>query len=242
MGGGWPHPRTGHRAGVPWSGVSRQLEKSVTATYVGTNAYMAPERVLHEPYDARSDVWSLGVTMCELVCQCAGFDRVPWEPRVPMPLVLLRPTGDIRTRRWGRTRPWSCCRSGALPRILLLLLLLLLLSIGTYRRFVVTLAPRPQCIVSGPPPQLEPGVFSEELCHLVQRCGSGMTRPSGRLASLALDLLGGVGCSCLVLRPQFRPTTAELQAHPFVQRYEGRRDIVLAWINHLHQQTEASGQ
>eukprot|EP00730_Choanoeca_flexa_P002922 TRINITY_DN1122_c0_g1_i1.p1 TRINITY_DN1122_c0_g1~~TRINITY_DN1122_c0_g1_i1.p1 ORF type:complete len:415 (+),score=90.63 TRINITY_DN1122_c0_g1_i1:133-1377(+) len=47
-------------------GVSRQLEKSVTATYVGTNAYMAPERVLHRPYDARSDVWSLGITAYEL--------------------------------------------------------------------------------------------------------------------------------------------------------------------------------
>eukprot|EP00045_Choanoeca_perplexa_P005435 m.46114 g.46114 ORF g.46114 m.46114 type:complete len:413 (-) comp13117_c0_seq1:57-1295(-) len=47
-------------------GVSRQLEKSVTATYVGTNAYMSPERVLHQPYDARSDVWSLGISTYEL--------------------------------------------------------------------------------------------------------------------------------------------------------------------------------
>lgn len=37
-------------------GVSTQLQQSMTATFVGTNAYMAPERVQGKPYTVRSEV------------------------------------------------------------------------------------------------------------------------------------------------------------------------------------------
>lgn len=37
-------------------GVSTQLQQSMTATFVGTNAYMAPERVEGRPYTVRSEV------------------------------------------------------------------------------------------------------------------------------------------------------------------------------------------
>ncbi|EGD72769.1 STE/STE7 protein kinase [Salpingoeca rosetta] len=47
-------------------GVSRELEQSVTRTFVGTNAYMAPERIQHQPYNERSETWSLGLTLQEL--------------------------------------------------------------------------------------------------------------------------------------------------------------------------------
>eukprot|EP01147_Barroeca_monosierra_P005493 gene5493-7185_t len=47
-------------------GVSRELEQSVTKTFVGTNAYMAPERIQHQPYNERSETWSLGLTLHEL--------------------------------------------------------------------------------------------------------------------------------------------------------------------------------
>lgn len=47
-------------------GVSTQLAHSMTATYVGTNAYMAPERVRGTPYTIRSEIWSLGLSLVEL--------------------------------------------------------------------------------------------------------------------------------------------------------------------------------
>ncbi|MFH4977567.1 hypothetical protein AB6A40_004276 [Gnathostoma spinigerum] len=47
-------------------GVSKQLEGSVAHSYVGSNAYMAPERLLGEPYRIPSDVWSLGLSLWEL--------------------------------------------------------------------------------------------------------------------------------------------------------------------------------
>ncbi|EDQ89823.1 uncharacterized protein MONBRDRAFT_16866, partial [Monosiga brevicollis MX1] len=67
-------------------GVSRQLERSVTATFVGTNAYMAPERVLNQPYDARSDVWSLGISTFELAC-----GRSAWKANaINFPLQVIQ--------------------------------------------------------------------------------------------------------------------------------------------------------
>ncbi|EDO40740.1 predicted protein [Nematostella vectensis] len=47
-------------------GVSRQLVNSIATTYVGTNAYMAPERILGDEYSILSEVWSLGVSLLEM--------------------------------------------------------------------------------------------------------------------------------------------------------------------------------
>ncbi|KAL3865518.1 hypothetical protein ACJMK2_042894 [Sinanodonta woodiana] len=46
-------------------GVSAQLIKSIAETYVGTNAYMSPERIRADAYGISSDVWSLGVSLFE---------------------------------------------------------------------------------------------------------------------------------------------------------------------------------
>ncbi|MGH0167716.1 UNVERIFIED_CONTAM: hypothetical protein FKN15_052890 [Acipenser sinensis] len=46
-------------------GVSTQLVNSIAKTYVGTNAYMAPERISGEQYGIHSDMWSLGISFME---------------------------------------------------------------------------------------------------------------------------------------------------------------------------------
>jgi mitogen-activated protein kinase kinase 5 len=51
-------------------GVSVQLLDSVAKTFIGTNAYMAPERIKGQQYSIHSEVWSLGVSLFELA---AGY-------------------------------------------------------------------------------------------------------------------------------------------------------------------------
>ncbi|KZV88073.1 kinase-like protein [Exidia glandulosa HHB12029] len=47
-------------------GVSGTLVGSIAETFTGTQYYMAPERILGQPYTIRSDVWSTGLTLLEL--------------------------------------------------------------------------------------------------------------------------------------------------------------------------------
>ncbi|EGR33581.1 protein kinase domain protein [Ichthyophthirius multifiliis] len=50
-------------------GISKQLEKTqeLCITFVGTTLYMSPERLTGNQYGLRSDVWSLGIVILELV-------------------------------------------------------------------------------------------------------------------------------------------------------------------------------
>ncbi|KAI0785661.1 kinase [Abortiporus biennis] len=48
-------------------GVSGELIGSVAGTFTGTSLYMAPERLSGLNYSIRSDVWSTGITLLELV-------------------------------------------------------------------------------------------------------------------------------------------------------------------------------
>ncbi|XP_026528837.1 dual specificity mitogen-activated protein kinase kinase 5 [Notechis scutatus] len=60
-------------------GVSTQLVNSIAKTYVGTNAYMAPERISGEQYGIHSDVWSLGISFMEL-----ALGRFPYPQESPV--------------------------------------------------------------------------------------------------------------------------------------------------------------
>jgi mitogen-activated protein kinase kinase len=48
-------------------GVSGELVDSMAGTFTGTAFYMAPERLSGHQYTIRSDVWSTGITLLELV-------------------------------------------------------------------------------------------------------------------------------------------------------------------------------
>lgn len=72
-------------------GVARLAERSQANTeagmVVGTPAYMAPERLMGEAVDARSDLYSAGVVLYECL---AG--RLPYEAATPMSLVAKQLT------------------------------------------------------------------------------------------------------------------------------------------------------
>ena len=63
---------------------------TATGMFVGTPAYMAPERLLNEPYDGRADVCSVGVMMFETLCGRLPFQTsgpgAYWSPAMLNPL------------------------------------------------------------------------------------------------------------------------------------------------------------
>ncbi|XP_065836383.1 dual specificity mitogen-activated protein kinase kinase 5-like [Oscarella lobularis] len=71
-------------------GVSVQLVNSIAKTFVGTNAYMAPERVLGGEYRAQSDVWSLGMTFVELALGHFPFSGSGMRSDGMLPIELLQ--------------------------------------------------------------------------------------------------------------------------------------------------------
>uniref|UniRef100_A0A8C4SV81 mitogen-activated protein kinase kinase n=1 Tax=Erpetoichthys calabaricus TaxID=27687 RepID=A0A8C4SV81_ERPCA len=71
-------------------GVSTQLVNSIAKTYVGTNAYMAPERISGEQYGIHSDMWSLGISFMELALGRFPYPQIQKNQGSLMPLQLLQ--------------------------------------------------------------------------------------------------------------------------------------------------------
>ncbi|XP_026992903.1 dual specificity mitogen-activated protein kinase kinase 5 isoform X2 [Tachysurus fulvidraco] len=71
-------------------GVSTQLVNSIAKTYVGTNAYMAPERISGEQYGIHSDVWSLGISFMELALGHFPYRQIQKNQGSLIPLQLLQ--------------------------------------------------------------------------------------------------------------------------------------------------------
>lgn len=70
-------------------GLSRLLETAMLAnTFVGSFRYMSPERVLHEPYGASADVWSLGMVLLEAAMGRFPYDEADSGSQVAMLMTL----------------------------------------------------------------------------------------------------------------------------------------------------------
>ncbi|KAF9070126.1 kinase-like domain-containing protein [Rhodocollybia butyracea] len=71
-------------------GVSGKLEGSMAYTFTGTSFYMAPERICGHTYSIRSDVWSTGISLLELV-----QNRFPFPNDLPpIELMMYITTGE----------------------------------------------------------------------------------------------------------------------------------------------------
>ena len=77
-------------------GIARVLEtsKTQTGTLIGTFAYMSPEQYHGEHADERSDIWSFGVLLYELLCY-----RRPFIGTTPAALMHSICTGDAPSLR-----------------------------------------------------------------------------------------------------------------------------------------------
>ncbi|KAF9568051.1 kinase-like protein [Agrocybe pediades] len=71
-------------------GVSGELVNSLAGTFTGTSFYMAPERICGHEYTIRSDVWSTGISLLELV-----MNRFPFPADLPpIELMMYITTGE----------------------------------------------------------------------------------------------------------------------------------------------------
>ncbi|HEV7516079.1 MAG TPA: protein kinase, partial [Thermoanaerobaculia bacterium] len=81
-------------------GIARRADQTLltdAGTALGTTVYMSPEQLRGEPVDRRTDLWSLGVVLYEMVTGALPFDGTEAEvvaailKRTPRPMGALRP-------------------------------------------------------------------------------------------------------------------------------------------------------
>lgn len=71
-------------------GVSVQLVKSITKTFIGTNVYMAPERLQGKDYGKKAEIWSLGITLFELASGILPFKSLASQTKILPPVKVIQ--------------------------------------------------------------------------------------------------------------------------------------------------------
>ncbi|CAL8077480.1 unnamed protein product [Calicophoron daubneyi] len=146
-------------------GVSGQLNDSLANSFVGTRSYMAPERLNGESYDILSDVWSLGLSLVELV---TGRYPLPAIEDEKVYLKAFSPDREVNlaehleVAKHGRRLPPVTAQNERQMAIFELL----------------------SCIVDEPLPHLPRFGFSDDLIDLIDSCLRRV--PSTRPALAAL--------------------------------------------------------
>jgi serine/threonine protein kinase len=93
------HGRSGEVVKVLDFGIAKLLddggaELTVEGSLVGTPAYMAPERLSSAPYDGRSDVYSVGIMLYEMLC-----GQPPFKSKDLMAVAMMQMTQEPRPPR-----------------------------------------------------------------------------------------------------------------------------------------------
>lgn len=70
-------------------GVSGDVVNSLATTFVGTQYYMAPERIMGKPYTVSCDVWSLGLSLLEVAQGKFPYHYQNENPMGPIELLSL---------------------------------------------------------------------------------------------------------------------------------------------------------
>ena len=105
-------PTSASPPGPDWTRVTR------AGSIIGSARYMSPEQIRSKPVDARSDIYSLGVVMYEMLAGHPPFDgtnmpeiarHAPQQPPPP-------PSASVRTDLPAGWRRWSCAAWRSCPR------------------------------------------------------------------------------------------------------------------------------
>ncbi len=90
------------------SGVTRSVMGRQGLT-VGTTAYMSPEQTLGEPVDARTDIWSLGVLLYEMLAGRKPFASAGTEETIAA-IRSAAPKPLYRSRAGRKRKVWAVIR------------------------------------------------------------------------------------------------------------------------------------
>ncbi|CAI4221188.1 unnamed protein product [Auanema sp. JU1783] len=144
-------------------GVSGMLIDSMANSFVGTRSYMAPERLTGSHYSIHSDIWSVGLSLVELLI---GRYPVP-APSIAEYSQILGVSEDKIHLSDGRTEvpAYQASKTPAAMAIFEML----------------------DYIVNEPPPALPKGFFSDDLIVFVSKCLNKTPTERSNLRALAAE-------------------------------------------------------